>query len=596
MGAVAERAAAGRVELRSMEAELAGGVVDLQAARERVALVSDDEAPVVCPFKGLAAFELDDAEYFFGRERLVAELVARLVGAPLLGVVGPSGSGKSSVLRAGLLPALAAGVLPGSEEWEQVLIRPGEHPMNELDRAGAGVSDESRVVLAVDQFEEVFTAGAGERERAAFIASLVHAARDTRGRCIVVLAVRADHYERCAAYPELSSLLAANHVLVTSMRRDELRHAVERPALRVGLRVEPELADVLVADVEGEPGALPLLSTALLELWQQRDGRRLRLVSYANTGGVHGAVARLAEEAFSRLGESQQALARTVLLRLAEVEAGGGVERRRLPLEDLEADSGRDVASVIELLADARLLTVSAGAVEFAHEALLREWPRLRQWIEDDREDLRVHRNLSAAGQEWLRLGRDEGALYRGARLAEARDWAERGDPGPTEPERDFLAASLDREHRDRRARRRRLAVVFGSLALGIVVIAAIAVEAINQRHDAVDQRNIAISRGLALESANALGTDPGLGVRLALAALDTAQTDQAATALREATLAFRQLAVLEADSLDANTAAYSPDGNRVVTGGTDGRALVWDVATRRVTARLAAGRGAVLA
>jgi len=594
VGAVAGRAAAGRSELRSMEAELASGVIDLQAARERVAVVAD-EAPVVCPFKGLASFEVHDADYFFGRERLVAELVARLVGAPLLGVVGPSGSGKSSVLRAGLLPALAAGVLPGSGVWEQVLVRPGEHPMRELDRAGAGVSDESRVVLAVDQFEEAFTACGDERERAAFIASLVHAARDTRERCVVVLAIRADHYERCAAYPELSNLLAANHVLVTSMRRDELRQAVERPALRAGLHVEPELADGLVADVVGEPGALPLLSTALLELWQRRDGRRLRLVSYAETGGVLGAVARLAEAAFSRLDETQQALARRVLLRLAEVEPEGGVERRRLPLEQLEAEGGGDVASVIGRLADARLLTVSAGTVEFAHEALLREWPRLREWIEDDREDLRVHRNLGSAAQEWLRLGRDEGALYRGAQLAEARDWAQRGDPGPTQPEREFLAASLDRDHRDRRARRRRLTVAFGSLALGIVAIAAIAVVAIDQRREAVDQRNIAISRELALQSGNALGTDPGLGVRLALAALDTAPTDQAATALREATLAFRQLAVLEADSLDANTAAYSPDGARVVTGGTDGNVLVWDVATRRVTARLDAGRGAVL-
>ena len=424
VGSVAGRAAAGRAELRSMEAELAGGVVELQAADERDTLAGDDGAPVICPFKGLASFEPADAPYFFGREQLVAELVARLVGAPLLAVTGPSGSGKSSVVRAGLLPSLASGVLPGSEEWTQVLMRPGQHPSRELKRARAGIESDRKTLVAVDQFEEVFTACRDEEERAAFLADLVRIAREPDGRGLVVLAIRADYYGRCAAYPELSRLLAANHVLVGPMRRDELRRAVERPALRVGLRVEPELADALVADVEDEPGALPLLSTALLELWQRRDGRRLRLAAYEQTGGVRGAVARLAEEAFARLDVAQQSLARTVLLRLAEVEPEGGVERRRLLLEDLEAEGGEEVTMVIGLLADARLLTVSAGAVEFAHEAVLREWPRLRDWIEEDRDDLKIHRELTAAEQEWLRLDRDEGALYRGARLAEAHEWA----------------------------------------------------------------------------------------------------------------------------------------------------------------------------
>ena len=317
IGAVAGRAAEGRVQLRSMEAELAGGIVDLQAVRERAASIARPETQVVCPFKGLAAFDTDDAEYYFGRERLVAELVARIVGAPLLGIVGPSGSGKSSVLRAGLLPALAAGVLPGSETWEQVIIRPGEHPLWELNRAGAAVSDQSRLVLAVDQFEETFTACDDDVERDAFVGSLVHAARDTRGRCVVVLAIRADQYERCAAYPALSGLLAANHVLVTPMQREELRDVVERPAQRVGLVVEPGLTDALVADVEGEPGALPLLSTALLELWQQRDGRRLHRAAYERSGGVRGAVGRLAEEAYAHLDPRQQEIARSALVRLA---------------------------------------------------------------------------------------------------------------------------------------------------------------------------------------------------------------------------------------------------------------------------------------
>ena len=590
---MAGRTAAGRVELRSMEDELTGGVAELQRAKTRLALVDDTERAVICPFKGLAPFDVADADYFFGRERLVAELVARLVGAPLLGVVGPSGSGKSSVVRAGLLPALAEGVLPGSEQCKQVLIRPGEHPLDELRPALARVDSTDKIILAVDQFEETFTACRDEEERAAFISELVSVPEREAG-AVVVIALRADFYGRCAAYPDLSRLLAEKHVLVGAMQHVELRRAVLGPAERVGLVVEPELVEALVNDVEDEPGELPLLSSALLELWQRRDGRHLRLSTYEDTGGVRGAVARLAEDAFGRLDEAQQAIARTVFLRLAEVEIEGGVERLRLPREEVE-DGRPDVAAVVDLLADARLLTVSAGSVEFAHEALIREWPRLRDWIEDDRESLRIHRNLSTAAQEWERLGRDEGALYRGSRLAEAREWEKDTYLRPTELEKEFLGASLARQRRDRGARRRRLRFAFGALAVGIVAIGAVALVAVDERNEAKEQRNIAVSRELALQSADALEVDPGLALRLALWADDTAPTEQAAVALREATLGFRQLAVLRADPLDANAASYSPDGKRLVTGGIAGRALVWDVGSRRQVGRLAAGHGAVL-
>jgi WD40 repeat protein/DNA-binding SARP family transcriptional activator len=588
VSAIAGRAAEGREELRAMEDELAGGVVQLQTARDRYWPGDGDADPVVCPFKGLASFEATDAPYFFGRERLVAALVARLVGAPLLGVVGPSGSGKSSVVRAGLLPALTGGVLPQSDDWPQVLIRPGEHPLREL-RDGIDTVADGRFVLAVDQFEETFTVCRDEAERGRFISEVVRASQ-REPRAVVVIAIRSDFYGRCADYPGLARLLAANHVLVGSMRREELRRAVVGPAQRAGLHVEPDLVETLVRDVEDEPGALPLLSTALLELWQRRDGRRLRLAAYEETGGVHGAVARLAEDGFGRLDETQQALARRVLLRLATVEPEGGVERRRLPVDELEDGSGA-VASVIGLLADARLLTLTAGTVEFAHEALMREWPRLREWIEAGRDDLKIHRSVSSATREWSRLDRDDDALLRGAPLAEAREWAERADPGPTQAERDYLDASLDRERRDRRAHRRHLAIAFGALALGIVVIGAVALVAIAQRRDADRQRNIAISRQLALQSEKEVAADPELATRLALWALDTSPTDQAATALRGATLAFHPFKALPADSIDANAAMYSPDGKHVLTGGGDGRALVWDVAARRPVAQLSTGK-----
>jgi len=325
---VASRAAAGRSDLSEVEAELTGKVIDLQLAREQARALSGPHTPArvaaegICPFKGLASFEPVDADYFFGRERLVAELVARLVGAGFLGIVGPSGSGKSSVLRAGLLPALAGGVLPGSEGWRRLLLRPGERPLEELRRVlVSGAKDPlaealdtlpsgARLLLAIDQLEELHTACRSDTERAAFADTLARAAADPDGRAVVVVALRADFYGRFAAYPGLAELLGGNQVLVGPMQASELRRVVELPAGRVGLKVEPELADALVDDVEGEPGSLPLLSTALLELWQKRQDNALRLADYRASGGVHGAVARLAEGTYARVPDERRQLVR----------------------------------------------------------------------------------------------------------------------------------------------------------------------------------------------------------------------------------------------------------------------------------------------
>ena len=239
--AVADRTAAGRERARELETELAGSIAALRSTNERAELLAapGHERAIACPFKGLATFDVDDADVFFGRERLVAELVARLVGAPLLAIVGPSGSGKSSVLRAGLLPALAAGVLPGSDGWAQALIRPGERPAHELGRATAGLPDDRSPMLAVDQFEESFTACRDGRERTAFIDSLVEAAR-IRGAAPSSCSRCAPTSTRAApSTPSSPGSSGANHVLVGPMSGDELRRAITRPAERVGLSVEP---------------------------------------------------------------------------------------------------------------------------------------------------------------------------------------------------------------------------------------------------------------------------------------------------------------------------------------------------------------------
>jgi WD40 repeat protein/tRNA A-37 threonylcarbamoyl transferase component Bud32 len=505
---VASRVAAGRSDLSEVEAELAGKVIDLQLVHEQARVLSGPATPArvaaegICPFKGLASFEPVDAEYFFGRERLVAELVARLVGAGFLGIVGPSGSGKSSVLRAGLFPALAGGVLPGSGGWRRLLLRPGERPLEELRRVlVSGAKDplaealdtlptNARLLLAVDQLEELFTACRSDAERAAFADTLARAAADPEGRAVVVVALRADFYGRVAAYPGLAELLGVNHVLVGPMQASELRRVVELPAGRVGLRVEPELSDALVDDVEGEPGALPLLSTALLELWQKRQDNALTLAAYRESGGVHGAVARLAEDTYARIPDERKPIVRAIMLRLVGEGEGEAPVRRRVPLAELDLERNADVADVLATLADSRLVTVGDGSVEVAHEALLREWPRLREWIEEDTEGRRLRRHITQAATEWDAAGRDQGELYRGARLAAALDWTADHALDLNELEREFVTNSGEvSEQETKRARRtnRRLRALLAGVAVLLAAAIAGGIFAVIQRGEARD-------------------------------------------------------------------------------------------------------------
>ena len=576
--AAAGRTAAGRAEARTLEAELAGSLAELQSARERAGLAGreadDDRSPLVCPYKGLATFEAADADYFFGRERLVAELVARLVGAPLLAIVGPSGSGKSSVMRAGLLPALAGGVLPGSESWTQAVIRPGEEPLHELRRATRRLAREWHRVLAVDQFEELFTACQDEAERAEFADSLVRAANDGT---VVILAVRADFYGRCAAYPGLSRLLGANHVLVGPMSREELGRAIERPAQRVGLAVEGELVDALLADVEGQPGALPLLSTALLELWRERDGRRLRLAAYARSGGLHGAVARLAEDAFVALDPGRQAIARTLLLRLADEDESGAVVRRRIALAELAGEQ----TEVVEHLAERRLLTVSDGAVEVAHEALLREWPRLRAWLAEDADGRRLHRRLGDAARAWDADARDPGELYRGARLAAALDWAAGHAAELSGPERAFLDAGRSASGRAQRRLRMMLAGVGALLVLAVIA----GIVALDQRGDARAEATTGAAQRLGAQALSDASLDRAmLLARQGVALDDSVQTrgNLLATLLKSPAA----IGVLGGDGDPLVGLDLSPDGRMLAYLDNDGTLTRVDPGTRREAPR----------
>ena len=587
LGLAAERAASERTGLRAAEDDLAVDVAELQAVRERATLEDSERKVIACPFKGLASFDVEDAEVFFGRERLVAEMVARLAGAPLMGIVGSSGAGKSSALRAGLLAALAAGVLPGSEDWKLAVLRPGEHPARALEQTISEAAPGSRLVLAVDQFEEIFTNCRDDAERAAFVDELVAAARDSRRRTLVLVAVRADFYGRCAAYPELSRLLGANHVLVGPMRRDELRRAIELPARRADLRVDSDVVDALIADLEGEPGALPLLSTSLLELWQRRDGRRLRMSGYEQAGGVHGAIARLAENAYARLEPAQREVARRILLRLAGQGEGELVVRRRVELAELEGERDERVAEVLTVLADDRLVTIGEGEVEIAHEALLREWPRLRRWLEEDAEGRRLHHHLRAAAREWDAGGRDPGDLYRGARLAAALEWSAAHGPELNANERAFLdgsRAATERSHR-------RLRAVLAGVAVLLLLSITAGVVALEQRGSAREQAVVADAQRLGARALVEDDLDRALLVaRQGVALDDSVQTrgNLLAALLRSPAA----LGVLRGDDEPITSIELSPDERSVAAGTNSNKVFLFDTRSRRRVATLKPASG----
>jgi WD40 repeat protein/DNA-binding SARP family transcriptional activator len=541
------------------------------------------DARGVCPFKGLAFFDRADAEYFCGRERLISDLLARLVQSSLVGILGPSGIGKSSLLRAGVLPALTADLLPGSAAWRQVLLRPGAHPTVELNRALGGeglgevleqLSSGERLVIAVDQLEELFTLCERDDERAEFLEQLTAAAGDRERRALVVVSLRADFYGRFATYPGFAGLLSRRHVLVGPMDREELARAIEQPAARAGLELEPGLADALVSDVAGEPGGLPLLSTTLLELWRARDGRALRYDSYRASGGVRGAVGRLAEDAYHLLGESERRIARGLMLRLASGE-DGALTRRRVPLSEFERVTG--AGPVLAELIDARLLTVSDGEVELSHEALLREWPRYRMWLEEDRIGRRVRAHLMTAARDWDERGRDVADLFRGARLAAALEWRGGHEQELNETESLFLDASQAAAGRAQRRLRIGLAVVAVLLAVAI----AGGVIALEQRSSARNEARVAEAQRLGVRALS----EPRLDRSLLLARQGVALDDSPLTRgyLFEALL--RSPAAVRVIGGSGNPLAaldLSPDGRTLAAGDTAGNVLFFDAATGR--------------
>jgi DNA-binding SARP family transcriptional activator/ABC-type glycerol-3-phosphate transport system substrate-binding protein/tRNA A-37 threonylcarbamoyl transferase component Bud32/energy-coupling factor transporter ATP-binding protein EcfA2 len=552
-------------------------VADLQASLKAetgydAAAPAPPVAGVANPYKGLRAFDTVDSDDFFGRERLVERLIARLglsgTRGRFIAVVGPSGSGKSSAVNAGLLPAIRSGAVPLSGSWFTIEMTPAPHPFEQLEDALLGVAvdpptslleqlageqgvqraldrvlpdDGSQLLLVIDQFEELFTqVDTATANR--FVANVVSAVTDEQSRIRVVVTLRADFYDRPLQQRGLGELLRDGTEIVTPMTTQELERAITRPAEQQGVRFEPALVAELVGEVTDRSGALPLLQYTLTELFESRTGNRIDFAAYTELNGVSGALVKRAEGLLTSLGSGADEVARQVFLRLVTFTEGGEDTRRRVlqsELEDLDVDR-QLLRSVLDTFGRHRLLSFDrdpitrSPTVEISHEALLTEWARLRDWIDGARNDVRMQRRLAEAMREWVAAERADDYLMRGGLLDQVAGWSATTSLELSGPERAFLGASiserdreaqevLQREQRavvaERRQRQRgRQLLIVGLVA---VLVAALAVFGTVQWRSAVDSKSdveaLLTVDDLVAASEQALDDDPQLALLLAM-------------------------------------------------------------------------------
>ena len=594
-----------------------------------------NDADIINPYKGLRPFQEADALDFFGREALTAQLLNQIDKSRFLAVVGPSGSGKSSAVKAGLIPALREGSLPGSENWYIAEMVPGTHPLEELElalwplavdpppslveamsRDSRGMlrtirrilpaEEDAQLLLIIDQFEELFTMVENDGRRNHFLDSLIETINAPRSPVRVLVTMRADFFDRPLQHQPLAELFKKHTELVLPLNQDELTWAIQEPARRSGVGFGDGLMATIVSDVIGQPGALPLMQYALTELFEARRDRMLSLPAYKEIGGVLGALARRADQIYDQLSPEEQVSTRQLFLRLLTLGEGIEDTRRRVrlsELEDLLLDpvAGMDqkpLTAAINQFGAARLLTFDHDpltrepTVEVAHEALLREWNRLRRWLEESRGDIRLQRALAAAAAEWQAAGHDPGYLLRGPRLSQFEGWAEETTLSLTQVEQAYLQAGLEQRRQRQTAEetrrqkeletaqqlaqseaqraaeqekassrlRHRAYFLVGALAIALV-LAVVALFAGFQaaNNAAVAERSAAESNSLALASA-------------AQAALANSNTDYALTLALAANQipdppAFAQQMLYEA--------ALSPGTFQLIDGGGEFR---WDM------------------
>lgn len=613
---------------------------------------------MINPYKGLRAFQEADAVDFFGRAGLTEQLLARLSesggGGRFLVVAGPSGSGKSSVVRAGLVPALRRGALPNSKGWFITDMLPGTHPLEELEAALLRVAtspqsgllsqlsedrrglvravkrilpadQDTELLLVIDQFEELFTLVVDEGLREHFIDNLLSAVTDPRSRVRIIATLRADFYDRPLVYPRLAELVRSHTELVLPLTDDELERAIAGPAERVGLMLEPGLVTTIVNDIGKQPGALPLLQFALTELFNRRKEHKLTLGAYRESGGLKGALGRRADELYDELDPQLQEVARQIFLRLVTLGEGTEDTRRRVTLAELAPGEGTD--EVINAFSRYRLLTLDhdpltrGSTLEIAHEALIREWAKLREWLRENREDLLVQRQLTQAAAEWQRANHERSFLANGMRLLRFETLAAGGKLALNADEYTYLDASieqrvaLDKAESERRAQEAKIArraqnfgraaavlAGIGVLAIILTVIAFLTAQnAIKEREGAATDVAQAITQVAQAEATRAgilrdaeitdslrlasvaqqlVNEDPQLALALALEATNLASPPpQAEQALAEVAFAPGIRRRLVGHNNWIENAIFSPDGRTALS--TDENSMIlWDLAT----------------
>ncbi|MGO8888285.1 MAG: AAA family ATPase [Streptosporangiaceae bacterium] len=655
-GEIQDSLAGQGAELRTASEQVGRQSADVRMIREELAVIEHrtrqwlpeavDAGPRWtggCPYRGLLPYDRDHEAVFYGRERLTAELAGKLAETPIVMLTGASGAGKTSLLQAGLVPALARGVqVPGSSSWPVVDLSATARPLTDLAVGLASLSGgdpaairkmladapgethllvrevmlaagaPARLVLIIDQFEQVFAADGqdGRLERTAFIDAVCAAATKPTGLAgeppaRVVIAVRGDYWDRCAAYPQLVRAMKDDQLVVGPMPEASLRRAVTGPAEASGLRVEGALVDAIVADVHagiGPGGAvLPLLSQALTLAWENREGDWLGREAYDRAGRVVRSVEVSAEDVYTGLPEDQQAIARDVLRRMT----AAGTDRRpvRCPVTLTELRAGRpknqsaEVGAVLEAFARKRMLVLGADSAEIAHDVVLQAWPRLRDWLEEDQASLILYGQLTEDTARWRQNRKDSALLYRGVQLAAAREatrvWA--ADPGRypalTTGEADFLRASSRAATRGRWGRRT-LATALVLVLLAALAGAGLAVR--SARNSADQQRTADASERLAAQSTALEATNPVTAALLAGAAWRIAPTAQARYSLLES-LAQPVRGILAAQSGMVTAVAYSPGGKTLAASYQDGTIRLWDIASHRLISTASWG-GAALA
>jgi WD40 repeat protein len=574
--------------------------------RDLLADLDADVRPVTSeeksPYRGLAAFGSSDADLFLGREREVEAFVNRLRIDPILAVVGPSGAGKSSFVAAGVAPALAV-----ADSRQVISMRPGPHPVAALEARLAAAGDTDRLVLAVDQFEELFTLGADTAEQHRFAELLAGLAPSIDQPTRVILTVRDDFLMRCVELPALRPHLARGLVLLGTPAPDDLHRILVEPAALQGYELEADLADEMIRAVADVPAALPLLSFTADRLWQLRD-RRFRQLgrgAYQAMGGVAGALARHAETTLAAMSPGEQSLAREAFRHLVTAEGTRAVLSRP---ELLQLLGHSHAEAVLEQLIAARLVSASEGdegadQVEITHEALLAAWPRLAGWLVEDREGARLRDQIRAAARQWQSGGRPRGLLWRDDVLAGYRRWRADHPAGLTESEEAFAAASLADERRGRRVRRLVVGAIIAALAAGLVLlyganqrtakqhtIAVAAGERARSSAETAEHRLIDLYREQGRDAVLAGDDLRGLAYLAQAFALGADDFDMRMLVARARPAVDMLAADLVGHTANVTSCIFSPDGKAILSSSDDGTVRLWDAATGAPRITLATG------